>query len=155
MVITKVDALHYDIVVTAEDGQTTLTYTVTFVPLPSSNSNLLSILINGELLEGFTPTEYEYTLTLPYDAPLPEVTWQVADSQQVVVAVWEGQTFRLTVTAGDEVTVSEYTITFTNELSTNNYLLSIALRGELLTTFHRDTLAYNQHHPPIYGLVFQ
>lgn len=147
VVITKVDALHYDIVVTAEDGQTTLTYTVTFVPLPSSNSNLLSILINGELLEGFTPTEYEYTLTLPYDAPLPEVTWQEADSQQVVVAVWEGQTFRLTVTAGDEVTVSEYTITFTNELSSNNYLLSIALRGELLTTFHRDTLAYSITYP--------
>ncbi len=145
--IRVIDAMHYTILVVAEDGQTTLTYTVTFVPLPSSNSNLLSILINGELLEGFTPTEYEYTLTLPYDAPLPEVTWQVADSQQVVVAVWEGQTFRLTVTAGDEVTVSEYTITFTNELSTNNYLLSIALRGELLTTFHRDTLAYTLTYP--------
>lgn len=145
--INIADALRHTIVVTAEDGLTTLTYTVTFVQLPSDNSNLLNIFVDGNPLEGFTPTEYEYTLTLPYDAPLPEVTWQVADSQQVVVDVWEGQTIRLTVIAGDKTNVSEYTIVFTNELSSNNYLLSISLRGEPLATFHRDSLAYTLTYP--------
>ena len=140
--INTTDAMHHTIVVTAEDGLTMLTYTVTFVQLPSNNSNLLNIFIDGEPLENFSPTDYEYAITLPYGAPLPEVTWQVADSQQVVVADWEAQTIRLTVTAGDESTVNEYTIVFTNELSDNNYLLSISLRGEQLATFHRDTLAY-------------
>ncbi len=140
--INAIDAMHHTIVVTAEDGLTTLTYTVTFVQLPSDNSNLLNIFVDGNPLEGFNPTDYEYAITLPHGAPLPEVTWQVADSQQVVVADWEAQTIRLTVTAGDESTVNEYTIVFTNELSDNNYLLSISLRGEQLATFHRDTLAY-------------
>ncbi len=145
--INIADALHYNIVVTAEDGTTTLTYTVAFAYLPSTNSNLLNIFVDNEPLEGFTPTDYEYAITLPYGAPLPEVTWQVADTQQVVVAEWEAKTIRLTVTAGDEATVSEYTIVFTNELSANNYLKSIALDGELLVTFHRDTLAYVLTYP--------
>ena len=145
--IYALDAMHHTIVVTAEDGLTTLTYTVTFVQLPSTNSNLLNIFISGNPLEGFTPTDYEYDIILPYGAPLPEVTWLVADAEQVVEAAWEGQTFRLTVTAGDKATVSEYTIVFTHELSDNNYLLSIALRGEQLATFHRDSLAYTVTYP--------
>lgn len=142
VLIQTVDPMHHTIVVTAEDATTTLTYTVVLRQLPSTNSNLLNIFIDGEPLENFSPTDYEYAITLPYGAPLPEVTWQVADSQQVVVTAWEAQTIRLTVTAGDESTVNEYTIVFTNELSDNNYLLSISLRGEQLATFHRDTLAY-------------
>ena len=145
--ITAEDEWHYTILVTAEDGITTLTYTVTLVIMSSTNSNLLNIFINGEPLEGFTPTDYEYAITLPYGAPLPEVTWLVADAEQVVDAAWEDQTFRLMVTAGDKMTVSEYTIVFTNELSDNNYLLSITLRGEPLATFHRDTLAYALTYP--------
>lgn len=145
--IRVIDAMHYTILVVAEDGQTTLTYTVTFVQLPSTNSNLLNIFIDGNPLEGFNPTDYEYAITLPHGAPLPEVTWQVADAEQVVESAWEGQTIRLTVTAGDKTNVSEYTIVFTNELSSNNYLLSISLRGEPLATFHRDSLAYTLTYP--------
>jgi hypothetical protein len=120
---------------------------VTLVNLPSANANLLNIYLDNQPLEGFTPTEYEYAITLPNGAPLPEVTWLVADTQQVVVAEWEAKTIRLTVTAGDQSTVSEYTIAFTHELSANNYLLSIALQGEPLAAFHRDSLAYTITYP--------
>lgn len=147
VVIEAVDALHYDILVTAEDGMTKKLYTVTLVNMPSTNSNLLNIFLDGEPMPGFTPTEYEYTIALPHGAPLPEVTWQVADAEQVVEPAWEGQTLYLTVTAGDKTTVSEYIITFSNELSANNYLLSIELDGELLADFHRDTLAYTITYP--------
>ena len=147
VVINALDAMLHNIVVTAEDGLTTLTYTVTFVQLPSTNSNLLNIFIDGEPLADFSPTDYDYDIILPYGAPLPEVTWLVADAEQEVEVAWEGQTFRLTVTAGDKATVSEYTIDFTHELSDNNYLLSIALRGEPLATFHRDSLAYTVTYP--------
>ena len=145
--IRVIDAMHYTILVVAEDGQTTLTYTVTFVQLPSTNSNLLNIFIDGEPLEGFSPTDYEYAITLPHGAPLPEVTWQVADAEQVVAVEWTEQSVLLTVIAGDQTTISEYTIVFTHELSANNYLLSIALRGEQLATFHRDSLAYTLTYP--------
>ena len=147
LVITADDELHYTIVVTAEDGLTTLTYTVTLVQLPSTNSNLLNIFIDGEPLAGFSPTDYEYTVTLPYGAPLPEVTCQVADSQQIVAIEWTEQSVLLTVTAGDLTTTSEYIIAFVHELSDNNYLLSITLRDEPLSTFHRDTLAYTIIYP--------
>ena len=145
--IESVDTMHYNIIVTAEDEKTTLTYTVTLTYLPSTNSNLLNIFLNEEPMEGFNSSEYEYAITLPYGTPLPEITWQVADTQQVVVAEWESKTIHLTVTAGDETTVSEYTITFTNELSNNNYLKSITLNGELLNAFHRDSLAYTITYP--------
>lgn len=147
VVIEAVDALHYDILVTAEDGMTTNLYTVTLVNMPSTNSNLLNIFLDGEPMPGFTPTDYEYVLTLPHGTPLPEVTWQVADAEQEVEAAWEGQTLYLTVTAGDKTTFSEYIITFSNELSANNYLLSIELDGELLASFHRDTLTYTLTYP--------
>jgi hypothetical protein len=147
VVITAQDDWHYAIVVTADDGVTTLTYTVTLVAMPSTNSDLLSILLDGQPLEGFTPTDYEYTVTLPYGAALPEVTWQVSDEQQTVALTWEAHTARLTVTAGDQTTVSEYTIAFSHELSANNYLQSITLRNEPLATFHRDTLAYTLTYP--------
>ena len=145
--ITATDDSHYKIVVTAEDGITTLTYTVTLVNMPSTNSNLLNIFIDGEPLDEFSPTDYEYAVTLPYGAPLPEVTWLVADEQQTVELSWEAQTAHLTVTAGDNASVSEYIISFTNELSANNYLLSITLNGEALATFHRDSLAYSITYP--------
>ena len=145
--IRVIDAMHYTILVVAEDEQTTLTYTVTFVQLPSTNSNLLNIFIDGEPLEGFSPTDYEYAITLPHGALLPEVTWQVADAEQVVAVEWTEQSVLLTVIAGDQTTISEYTIVFTHELSANNYLLSIALRGEQLATFHRDSLAYTLTYP--------
>lgn len=145
--IHTVDSLHYDILVTAEDATTTITYTVTFSMLSSSNSNLLNIFLDGEPLEGFIPTEYEYVISLPYGMSLPEVTWQVADAEQVVEVQWEGQTCRLTVTAGDNATISEYVISFTYELSDNNYLLSITLDGEPMDAFHRDTLSYTITYP--------
>ena len=147
VLITAIDAMQYAILVTAEDGQTTLNYTVNFVHLPSTNSNLLNIFIDGEPLPDFSPTDYEYTITLPYGAPLPEVTCQVADSEQVVAVEWTEQSVLLTVIAGDETTVSEYTISFIHELSDNNYLLSITLNGEPLSSFHRDTLAYTITYP--------
>ena len=145
--ITAEDEWHYTILVTAEDGITTLTYTVTLVIMSSTNSDLFNIFLDGTPLEGFTPTDYEYAITLPHGAPLPEVTWQVADEQQTVQLSREANTARLTVTAGDQTSVSEYTIAFTYQLSDNNYLLSIALRGEPLATFHRDTLSYTITYP--------
>lgn len=147
VVVEVVDAMRYSIVVTAEDGLTTLTYTATIAYSSSINSDLLNILLDDLPLDGFSPTEYEYAITLPYGTPLPMVTWQVADSQQVVVAEWTGQTILLTVTAGDNATISEYTITFTHELSDNNRLVSITLNGDLLDGFHSDTLAYTITYP--------
>jgi hypothetical protein len=145
--ITAEDELQHTILVTAEDGITTRTYKVTLVIMSSTNSDLSDIFLDGTPLEDFSPTDYEYTIILPYDAPLPEVTWQVADSQQIVVVEWTEQSVLLTVTAGDEETVSEYTIIFTYELSANNYLLSITLNGDSLATFHRDTLSYTITYP--------
>ena len=147
VVVEVVDAMRYSIVVTAEDGLTTLTYTATIAYSSSINSDLLNILLDDLPLDGFSPTEYEYAIILPYGTPLPIVTWQVADSQQVVVAEWTGQTILLTVTAGDNATISEYTITFTHELSDSNRLVSITLNGDLLDGFHSDTLAYTITYP--------
>jgi len=136
------------IVVVAEDGVTMNTYTVTFVYLPSKNANLLSIELDGIQQRGFEPDEYNYLDTVVYGAQMPVVTWITADDQQQVDTVWIGNTeLTITVTAGNGVTTSEYTLTFVHLLSSNWYLADLQVRGVTVDGFRRDSLSYELVYP--------
>jgi len=138
---------HLTIHVTAGDGVTTNDYALAFAFARSTNANLQMIFVDGDSLAGFTADDYEYVITLPYGATAPVVTYTVADTQQVVVSQVNADGVVLTVTAGDETTVNEYTLQFVFSLSPNNYLASIVAAGESLSGFHRDSVEYTLTYP--------
>lgn len=136
------------ITVTAEDGVTKLTYTLSFHYLPSTNANLLSIELDGVQQKGFQPDHYEYTDTVLFGAPMPVVTWTVADEQQVVDTAWVGDTeLTINVTAGDGTTTSEYILTFFHRLSSNCRLADLKVRGTTVEGFHPDSVEYTIEYP--------
>ena len=136
------------ITVTAEDGITMLTYTLTFSYLPSTNANLLSIELDGVQQPGFAPDHYEYTDTVLFGAPMPVVTWTVADAQQVVDTTWVGDTeLTINVTAGVGTTTSEYVLTFFHRLSSNCRLADLQVRGTTVEGFDPDSAEYTIKYP--------
>lgn len=136
------------ITVTAEDGTTTQTYTISFTYLPSTNANLLSIALDGVEQRGYQPDHFEYTDTVAYGATMPVITWTVADEQQTVDTAWVGDTqLTITVTAGDGTTITEYTITFLHLLSSNWHLADLSVRGVTVDGFRPDSVEYTVTYP--------
>lgn len=136
------------ITVTAEDGVTQHTYTVTFVYAPSTNALLQAIELDGVLQAGFAPDSFEYLDTVAYGDPMPVVTWLISDEQQRVDTLWAGDTqLTITVTAGDDNTTAEYILTFIHMLSDNWHLKDLRLNGVTVTGFHRDSTAYELIYP--------
>jgi len=136
------------ITVTAEDGVTTHTYTLNFTFAPSENALLLALNIDDKLQTGFSPEVFEYNDTVYFGQPLPLITWVTGDEQQQVDTTWNGDTqLLITVTAGDGMTISEYTLTFAHMLSPNCYLKDLQVLGATITGFHRDSLEYTIVYP--------
>ena len=146
---TQLSTATVTLTVTAEDGVTTTTYTVTFTILPSDNALLQMIYLDGDSLKGFLPTEENYADTVPYSATsLPVVTWTLGDDQQTVVTLNpDPSTVNLVVTAGDGITTQEYTITFVREKSANNRLVDLQTSGTTVTGFQPDSLVYEMVYP--------
>ena len=143
----KVEISGNTITVTAEDGVTTQTYTVTFIIAKSTNALLLSIDLDGEQQPGFESEIFEYTNIIAYGDPTPEVTWVTADEQQTVDTVWVGSVLTITVTAGDGVTTNDYVLTFIHELSPNWYLADLRVKGKTVEGFEREVLEYELFYP--------
>ena len=136
------------ITVTAEDGVTTRTYTLSFTWLPSENSNLAAILLNNVLQESFEPDEYNYLNLIPYGEEVPAVTWLTADDQQQVDTTWTGDLeLTILVTAGDGTTTSEYTLTFVPVLSSEWHLADLQVNGVTIAGFDSDVQEYEIVYP--------
>lgn len=136
------------ITVTAEDGITTSTYTLTFSYLPSTNAELKAIMLDNVLQYGFRPDSFEYQDTVRYGGTMPVITWTVGDDQQVVDTTWLGDTqLTIVVTAGDGVTISEYILNFEHLLSSNSALKDLRVNGTTIEGFHPDTIAYKITYP--------
>lgn len=136
------------IVVTAEDGMTSNTYTLTFTIAKSNNAYLKSLLLDGTEIDGFAADKFNYQDTVPYGATMPVVTWVVGDEQQRVDTTWNGDTqLTLTVTAGDGMEVEEYTIVFVHLLSSNSQLIDLQINGVTVSGFSPDTIEYTITYP--------
>ncbi len=136
------------IIVTAEDGLTSNTYTLTFTIAKSNNAYLKSLLLDGIEIDGFASDKFNYQDTVPYGATMPVVTWVVGDEQQQVDTTWNGDTqLTLTVTAGDGMEVEEYTIVFEHLLSSNSQLIDLQINGVTVNGFSPDTIEYTITYP--------
>lgn len=140
----------YTIVVTAEDAQTTQTYTVALVAPINNNADLAGILVDGNMIDGFDKNVIEYTYVIPSETP----KWQEPSMPTLqAVAGSEGQTIvievndinektYITVTAQDGKTQKVYEVNFVAQPSDNAYLASIAANYEVLPDFAYDKFVY-------------
>ncbi|PKP10684.1 MAG: hypothetical protein CVU09_05575 [Bacteroidetes bacterium HGW-Bacteroidetes-4] len=117
--ITQVEALPgtASILVTAADGQTRLTYTVSFTLAPNSDATLSILRVDEVLLEDFDATKLSYKVELPNGTTtIPVVSATASDVKALVDVVQATElpgTAVITVTAEDGETQLVYTVEFT------------------------------------------
>ncbi|RAV07364.1 cadherin-like beta sandwich domain-containing protein, partial [Paenibacillus contaminans] len=134
-VTLNVGANTVTVVVTAQDGMTTKTYTITVTRAKSSNADLNALTLSaGTLTPGFTTGDVSYTASVGNAVTSIDVTPTVADSTATVtvnndtinsgsakhVTLGVGtNTVTVVVTAEDGTTTKTYTITVTRAKSSN------------------------------------
>jgi hypothetical protein len=135
--------------VEAEDGSKR-TYTVEFVILHSSNTDLAAIYVDYELIEGFSPAVTEYNYVLPYGTTeMPVVTFDLGDQWQKVDPTDNGVNgdYILTVNAEDGESSKAYIIHFSVAKSNNALLASILVNEELISNFDAEVFEYTYYLP--------
>jgi hypothetical protein len=144
-----------DVVVTAEDGTSEI-YQIDIKWMPSNETNIESILSNGEPLEGFDSNVYDYFFDLPVGTSVEPMLKVVAGADGQSISITSGGvngTTVISVTAPDGVSKRDYRIHYNLLLSENNKLSMIYLNGDSLSGFVptvRDylvTLSMEEDHP--------
>jgi hypothetical protein len=134
------------ITVTAEDGITTLTYSIKFIR--SNNANLTSITATaGTLSPAFDANTLSYTLTLPAGTKdIPTIDGILSDqyaTKVVTSATSLNGTTTITVTAEDGTTTKIYSVILVVLKSNNAKLVTLSSdNGTLTPAFNADSLNY-------------
>ena len=143
------------ITVTAEDGKTTKSYTVTINKTITDNALLSSLSFKGyNLNETFSPNNFIYTINVPNSVSSvtkDNFTWTTQDPNAKVTTSGttnlstKSQTqFTITVTAADGFTRQSYKVGFIRAYGSKSRILNIVPKlGYLQQVFERDTLEYD------------
>ncbi|MBO4370872.1 MAG: hypothetical protein J5808_05895, partial [Paludibacteraceae bacterium] len=133
--------------VTAEDG-TKKIYSIAFSVEKSANAALTGIYLDGVLIDGFDPDVLDYTYALDASAvSCPVVTVGKTEGQTVSVIVPARLgTARITVTP-EEGASNIYTVTFTEQLSTNSLLADLQVDGTSVLGFQPTIFGYAMELP--------
>ena len=135
------------ITVTAENGEQR-TYTLTFIEAKSSEAHLSSITVGDELLAGFDPNTFEYTITLPYGTTeLPQVSATLADSTATMEIAVSGQAVTISTLSADNSKPYDYVVIFVIEGCPVNYLTDLQVSGVTIDGFHQDSTFYTLAYP--------
>ncbi|MBO4453924.1 MAG: hypothetical protein J5761_02590 [Paludibacteraceae bacterium] len=130
--------------VTAQDGEKTNQYQLNFKTPKSSNANLSMLFINGDSLQGFTPDNYFYQVSLPEGVhTLPEVAGQKSEARQTLHDVQmdtDRMRAELEVVAEDESYSRKYVVVFEFTKSDADTLQMIFADGDTLRYTVNDTL---------------
>lgn len=137
------------VTVTAEDGTTTLTYTITFTRAElSHDATLKSIEVDGQAVSGFAPATLSYTVSVPYSqtaVPVVSATanFAAANVQITQPTAVEGSA-TIVVTAEDGTTQKTYTLTLQKvAASTDATLSSLKYNGLSVPNFSASKTDYN------------
>lgn len=135
--------------VTAEDGTTTMTYTITFTRAElSHDATLKAIMVDGNAISGFSPNTTEYNVTVPYSqTTVPVVTATpnfAAATYTVTGPAGVTGTATIVVTAEDGTTKKTYTLNITKAApSTDATLKSLSYNGTAVSGFSPAQLTYS------------
>ena len=136
------------IVVKSEDGKSTTTYRIQFQKAASSNAKLAGLTYtytdkdgveHTESVPSFSPSNYDYTVGLPYGttkAPKIDVVTQ-EDGQKVALtqATAVNGTATAVVTAANGTTKATYTVQFSVAQLSDNTLKDIQVNGKSILGF--------------------
>ena len=146
------------VVVTAQDGEVTTTYTVTVTRAGSADAGLSALSLSGVTLSpAFASGTVAYTASVGHAVAETTVTVTaaaggtyevklngVADQDGIVgLAVGDGNVFTVVVTAQDGESTQTYTVTVTRAGSADASLSALSLSGvKLIPAFASGTTAY-------------
>ncbi len=137
------------VVVTAEDGTTKMTYTITFTRAElSHDATLKAIMVDGNAIQGFSPSTKTYNVTVPYSqTAIPVVTATTNFSAATYIVTnpsgVEG-TATIVVTAEDGTTKETYTVNITKATPSNDATLkSLSYSGTSIPGFSSSQLTYS------------
>ncbi|MCR4665421.1 MAG: DUF5018 domain-containing protein [Paludibacteraceae bacterium] len=136
--------------VTAADGKTTRTYTVTFKIGLLSDNTLKDILIDGVSIPDFVSQQVGYTYSLPTGTTVvPEVKAVSAYPEGEQTIVYEAPKemtnncqYKIKVTTKGNPVPKTYTITFKLEASSNAFLNNLTLNGLQIDGFNKSKFVY-------------
>ena len=153
-----------DVVVTAQDGTTQKTYTITVTRAGSTNADLSGLATTpGTLAPVFASGTLAYTESVPNATASITVTPTTSDanatvkvngtpvtsgsaSGSIALNVGSGNTINVVVTAQDGTTTKQYSIVVTRAASSNDALSSLAISaGSLSPAFTSGTLNYSDN----------
>ena len=127
-VLTRPAADKAIITVTAEDGISKGTYTITLQrPTPTTSGQIKDMNVNGRPWTGFSSTKYDYTLSRPEDVQFTRV-----DDADSVVFVQSPVDMRWLVYGSEQHT---YTLTYPSTLSANAHLAAVLLDSVVYSNF--------------------
>jgi hypothetical protein len=144
--------IQVDITVTAANGEDQAVYSIVFHFVKSSDATLQSLLLNGVELEGFDPSQMEYTYAHPYGTK-PEayfgqdaVTYVLNDqTATVAVSTDENGVIHVVVTAQDGVTILTYLISQITAVDGDNALAWITIDGDTIRDFDPEVTFYTYY----------
>lgn len=123
--------------VTAEDEVTQNDYRLIFIMEQSPNTALTSILLNGDALESYVPTQYMYSIALPVGVrTIPSVDFVKSEAEQSVTSESsnDGMQTDIHVVAEDGSTAT-YSIQFAFTYSDADSLKAIYADNEVISGF--------------------
>ena len=127
-VLTRPAADTAIITVTAEDGISKGTYTITLQrPTPTTSGQIKDMNVNGRPWTDFSSTKYDYTLSRP-----EEVQFTRVDDADSVVFVQSPVDMRWLVYGSEQHT---YTLTYPSTLSANAHLAAVLLDSVVYSNF--------------------
>lgn len=141
-----VNGMQATVTVTAEDLLTKNTYYINFSFSYSAADTLLTILANGEEIEGYDPHAFYYYYQLPVEErTVPLMTFEPADQYQTITVdtTHNGTltTYFCNVTAQNG-SKNVYTVVYDNKQSDNNLLQKIWVNNQELAGFDSQVFEY-------------
>lgn len=135
--------------VTAADGKTKQTYTISFSVALLSDNTLKDIKINGESLAGFTPNQTTYRVSLPTSTttmPTVEAISAYPAREQTITynapSVIDGGVYQINVSTPGNPTPKTYKLTFKLEASSYSMLKDLQMGDHLISNFKPENLTY-------------
>lgn len=131
--------------VTAEDGETTADYTITFEREKSSVSTLDELQVGGDMVEGFDPETLTYNIELEADETRGDISFVRTDAASLVTVRDNSYNTASTVTVtAEDGSETVYTLNFSTKAPVGeNVLKALMVNEKLVSGFAPDKFEYN------------